>query len=573
MRHSIQGFFLSVLSLSTLLSIGGQSQAGALIYLDQGSDWTPSTRQDYYSRDQGSQIMPLSWAIALKQPNGSPFMAGSLGRYGYLPNPQSNPPGLPVGFTATNGSSGQMLGMTCSACHTRQIEVDGQAYRIDGGPAIVDFQSYLADLDSAMGQVLASQEAFDAFAASVLGSVSSAQHKADLRTAVEDWYQRYHTLISRALPSDPWGPARLDAVSMIFNRLTGLDIGPPPSYLIPGNIQEADAPVRYPFLWNAPKQDKTQWPGFANNGNELLGLARNLGEVYGVFAVFHPKKDSKDLLKIDYLSQNSANFSGLGALEGLISKLGPPKWQWPIDQALAEQGKAVFNRAEAQGGCASCHGINRGAFRSLTHETWTTPVQDVGTDSRQHSILQWTVQTGVLNGAKIPFLEKPLKPSDTAFNVLGTSVVGSILQHYARDTLGKKKTSSAYAQALYTPTTRPLQGAFHIKAMAPSGPFPYESRVLQGIWATAPYLHNGSVPSLAELLKPASERVASFQVGPLYDIENLGLAARQSAFGDYTLRTTDCSQRDSGNSRCGHEFGTQLAATEKRALLEYLKTL
>ena len=44
--------------------------------------------------------------------------------------------------------------MTCAACHTRQIEVDGVAYRIDGGPAIVDFQSFLADLDTAVGTVL-----------------------------------------------------------------------------------------------------------------------------------------------------------------------------------------------------------------------------------------------------------------------------------------------------------------------------------------------------------------------------------------------------------------------------------
>jgi hypothetical protein len=91
-----------------------------------------------------------------------------------------------------------------------------------------------------------------------------------LKENVKAWYLRYHTLIVRALPTPPWGPSRLDAVGMIFNRLTGLDLGPPPSYLIPDNIKQADAPVRYPFLWNAPKQDKTQWPGFADNGNDIL---------------------------------------------------------------------------------------------------------------------------------------------------------------------------------------------------------------------------------------------------------------------------------------------------------------
>ena len=105
---------------------------------------------------------------------------------------------------------------------------------------------------------------------------------------------------------------------------------------------------------------------------------------------------------------------------------------------------------------------------------------------------------------------------------------------------------------------------------APS--YAYEARVLEGIWAAAPYLHNGSVPTLAELLKPAAERVRSFKVGPAYDLVNVGLAVQQSKF-DYTLETTDCSDRNSGNSRCGHEFGTSLSAEEKKALLEYLKTL
>jgi hypothetical protein len=100
----------------------------------------------------------------------------------------------------------------------------------------------------------------------------------------------------------------------------------------------------------------------------------------------------------------------------------------------------------------------------------------------------------------------------------------------------------------------------------------YESRVLEGIWAAAPYLHNGSVPTLAELLKPAAERVAAFKIGPAYDIVNVGLAVDQTKF-NFTLKTTDCSNRNSGNSRCGHEFGTTLSPEEKKALLEYLKIL
>jgi hypothetical protein len=80
---------------------------------------------------------------------------------------------------------------------------------------------------------------------------------------------------------------------------------------------------------------------------------------------------------------------------------------------------------------------------------------------------------------------------------------------------------------------------------------------MQGIWAAAPYLHNGSVPTLAELLKPADQRVTAFKVGPAYDTVNVGLAVQlQQTQFNYTLTTTDCSDLNSGNSRCGHEFGT-----------------
>ncbi len=120
----------------------------------------------------------------------------------------------------------------------------------------------------------------------------------------------------------------MDAVSMIFNRVTGMDIGPPPSLLIPDNILLADAPVRPPFVWNAPRQDQTQWSGFANNGNDVLALSRNLGEVFGVFGVFQPRKEG---VVINFLNNNSANFEGLGKSEELIRS------NWAAEMALGDR--------------------------------------------------------------------------------------------------------------------------------------------------------------------------------------------------------------------------------------------
>ena len=110
----------------------------------------------------------------------------------------------------------------------------------------------------------------------------------------------------------------------------------------------------------------------------------------------------------------------------------------------------------------------------------------------------------------------------------------------------------------------------HIKLTisAPTANFgSYESRVMQGIWAAAPYLHNGSVPTLAELLKPPAERVTSFKVGPNYDLENIGLATNQPT-GSSVHDTTQV-----GNSNAGHNFGTDLSDSEKEDLLEYIRGL
>jgi hypothetical protein len=568
-----------MIALFATLLAGHAAAQAPVKSLDQGQDWTPATRDDFYGHDQGSRVIRFAWLRALKRPDGQPFLADGLARYGYLPNP-ANANNLPVGFEVSGLTDAQTVGMTCSACHTRQITVAGQPYRIDGGPAIVDFQSFLSDLDVAVGTVLANDAAFAPFAAAVLAQPNTDNVKA-LREDLNSWYLRYHTLMTKALPKPPWGPGRLDAVGMIFNRLTGLDLGPPPDLLIPDNIMVADAPVRYPFLWNAWRQDKTQWPGFADNGDDILGLSRNVGEVLGVFALFQPTK----FFGIPSFLNSTINFDGLTKLENLIKKIGPPKWpksQWPIDENLAAQGKLIYDRHTEQGGCVDCHREKRGAIRATFDQTWDTPSQNVHTDTREHDVLRWEVDTGVLSGVSIPFVQQPLKPRDLAFNVLGTSVIGAIGEHVL--TLGAGGAVADLAHRIEANTLpselRELGGAFFpvpLPGLLPQTALPprgsYESRVLYGIWAAAPYLHNGSVPTLADLLKPQAERVKTFKIGQAYDIANVGLAAEQTQFS-FELETTDCSDLNSGNSNCGHEFGTTtLSPDEKKALLEYLKTL
>jgi hypothetical protein len=75
--------------LIALFGAQASAQAPDPVFISQSPDSTPSARADFYTRDQGSKVVPLARIQALKQPNGEPFLADGLARYGYLPNLQN----------------------------------------------------------------------------------------------------------------------------------------------------------------------------------------------------------------------------------------------------------------------------------------------------------------------------------------------------------------------------------------------------------------------------------------------------------------------------------------------------
>jgi hypothetical protein len=96
---------------------------------------------------------------------------------------------------------------------------------------------------------------------------------------------------------------------------------------------------------------------------------------------------------------------------------------------LVAQGKLIYERPTAEGGCSACPGIRPGQVRFLDLRTWATPIQNVGTDTLEYDVMAWPANTGVLQGAFIPFVTEPLEANDRVFNVLTASVLGSIAEH------------------------------------------------------------------------------------------------------------------------------------------------
>jgi hypothetical protein len=114
------------------------------------------------------------------------------------------------------------------------------------------------------------------------------------------------------------------------------------------------------------------------------------------------------------------------------------------------------------------------------------------------------------------------------------------------------------------------------RAYAPETPLPvYKARPLNGIWAAAPYLHNGSVPTLYDLLLPQGKRPKThgYFDGEM-DISKVGLKDASPKPGAFVFNSYD---KDGtvilGNWNGGHEYGTQLSEADRLDLIEYLKGL
>lgn len=541
------------------------------VYLDQG--WSNADRQWFYTTTQGSQLIPYEWFLAVEQAESEDAFRSdaNINRYRYLTNVATsyyNPDGLPVGMTRYDDPQGEAwVGFTCAACHTAQIDYKGSKMRIDGAPALADHTAFHGGLIDALEKTGTEDAKFDRFATKVLSDEDSDEARDELRDRLIDltaemkaWQARNHSPVA-------YGNARVDAFGIILNEVSGTALNLPENYRAP------DAPVSYPFLWDTPQHDFVQWNGIARNG--VLGsLGRNVGEVLGVFGTVKVKKS-----RFGYPS--SADTRNLRDMEDRVKLLYSPKWPDvlpPVDVQKAAAGEVHYNKY-----CSGCHVVLGDEERTDPKRQITAKmakVSKLGTDPRMATnFIQRRAKTGPLKGAKTRVIigRSRLGEEEPAGALLSHVVKGVIIRRVVERVSGPtvegveniKVSEKSLQLALAGLAPEGEQTVETVQMIKDSPLLAYKGRPLNGIWATAPYLHNGSVPNLYQLLLPSDQRVASFAVGSReFDPVNVGFESAPSP-DDFLFDTSLL-----GNSNAGHDYGTKkLSDAERWELVEYMKTL
>jgi mono/diheme cytochrome c family protein len=560
-----------------------ESPARQVHYLDQ---WSDADRQVFYFTPQGTEVKGLryDWFRALELPFSTQRFAAPeyLARFGFLIDPEQkatpdNPGNLPVGFARHKkpGSQEEYLDITCAACHTGELRFNGQAVRIDGGSAQHVLPSSVPTLrGGSFGQALVASLAstyytpwkFERFARNVLGDdydTRRQQLRKDFKASLDTFVKVAWNDTHRGLYPTEEGPGRTDAFGRIANASFGDAISP-------RNYRVANAPVDYPQLWDMWTFDWVQW-----NGSAQQPMARNIGEALGVGATLNLFDANGQPLKGDDRYPSSVRLHDLHLIEQTLQRLKPPAWPeallGAVDKPLAAQGRELFSE-----NCAGCHvprSVQSGG-RWVQHLKML-PVDYIGTDPgaanniADHrfdlSALQW-------DPAELAKLDVQLQPTPT--EPLDLSKLSSARGlAYITAFVGNR----AYLDANIPLAQQPAMNGFGLP-IGVREMRAYKARPLAGIWATAPFLHNGSVPSLYQLLSPQDERATTFYKGTFeYDPRHLGY--RTEAFSNGFVFDT----RITGNHNSGHEFragmrgngviGRLLQPQERWALLEYLKVL
>jgi hypothetical protein len=506
-----------------------------------------------------------------------------------------------------------MVGISCAACHTEDLSYQGVTYRIEGGPGKFDLIAYYSDLGASIQKTLKDPVEFFKFFARVthfnffesqqsslaplslmdinkapldsdkvanqlrqngtekdiedevsalnanpppsvepipferrpegdveqiqqsnsalqkiqqlLKSKENSQFNAQLLQNIEQYQSGYVVQYATKDTAKTCWTLLYHRVGLILElaRASGKGVEDPG----PGRIDAFDgardlmyneffpqkAPVKYPHLWSFGSLD---WIHYDSNTTSVI--ERNMGQALGLGAIYDPKSGHSTII-----------VRNLHSLESTALKLTPPAWPAAFgkpDPTSVARGSQIFVTT-----CAACHNDNSNP--SLV------PLTDIGTDSAR-----------ALNFASMDGTERFV-------DKLAASLALIRQVAYQDENLTPAEIAS-------------IERGRHNVWQATSE---YAPRSLHGIWANAPYLHNGSVPTLADLLTSQELRPEKFFVGT-HEYDPVKVGYETTSTSDSLSVEFDTTLPGNGNlGHSGAKYGTTLSKEDKQALLNYLKTL
>jgi mono/diheme cytochrome c family protein len=550
---------------------------------------------------------------------------------GLQPTPVENFDGLPVGFArltgATNPGNGaakpDQIGLTCAACHTGHINYKGISVRFDGGPAMLELRKLEAATFLSIFYTLHVPYRFDRFATRVLGADASQIDRDELRKGLSEvtdfllaqtkLYDK--TIHAKGQKDTDEGFGRLDALNRIGNQVFYTDLVTSGLSGLEKNLHANDAPVSFPPIWTVPwflwaQYDASIEQPLIRNAGEALGVSAlvNLSPTEPQNALFRSSVAIENLDHIermlrgsDPFSQTPASFGGLKSPKW-PSQLFPDDPAWVVNPERVNKGRALY--AEI---CAECHlgPVADPVFEKAYPDKsiWSPkhwdrngpvlkPVQKsavgMGTDPAQANVLatrkvEVPAFMGVQPSRDLDEWWDCGLPTNNSTEVLFSVALMDIVDRVSRKwiddhDLQKEAVNELWGDRKNCPN--------------PAKQPQYRARPLNGVWATAPYLHNGSVPSLYWLLHPAAERPKEFCMGSRdFDPQHVGyrvIAGERASCktGETVFSATDSDGKPiKGNSVSGHSLegppgqhregiiGRALSEEERYDLIEYLKTL
>ena len=522
--------------------VGGSNK---LVNLNQG--WTQADQAGFWYGGDGSMIIRYEWFLHLEQAQSEELFRSdaNMERLRYTPIPKSkwNPDGMPAGFSKNYDSIGRKnwMALSCGGCHSTKISYQGTSMVINGAATMGDFQTLMLELEYAMEATYKNDKKFDRFAKNVLGEKYSDAAAQELLVEFKQGAMHQKEFNHTNRTPAKFGFGRVDAFAYAYNNIGVNFLG------IPENHIDGVAPANYNFIWGTAQSDVLQWNGMAPNTPPIAPIFRVLGDVWGGGG-YANMRGSRWLPGFE----STADFKGLGDMLAWVKVLKSPKWPEDIlpriDVIKAAKGRDIYSD-----NCVQCHQLTLTRKEQMKpYKAVMVPQDKVGTDRAELKLIQESVQqTGFLEGTKMFYVAgEKLGPTTEAKNLLNIASIGAMVRHPLQ----------TISQGL-----RDFTGTF---GSLVKDPYQYKARPLNGIWATAPYLHNGSVPSLYQLLKPAAERDKIFYTGNReFDPKQVGQRSEPKN-GLFKFDTTLY-----GNSNAGHEYGAGLSEKQRYELIEFLKTL